>query len=362
MSDTIRLAIVGVGNCASALVQGIEYYKDKETDGLMLPDIGGYQPGDIEIAFGMDVSHDKVGYDISEAIFASSNNAEKYIDVPDLDAPVLRGPSMDGFLTLYKTTPGDEQLDFSDHKPVNFQEELEERDVDVVINYLPTGSRQATSYYATEAMSAGCGMFNSIPEFLASDEDWARRFEDANVPIIGDDIKSQVGATIVHRTLANLFESRGVTLENTSQLNVGGNTDFLNLTQADRLTSKLISKTEAVRSQSSAEEMQSDENIHVSPSGYVGYLGDQKVAHMHLKGAKFLGAPIEIDVKLQVEDSPNSAGVAIDGIRAVKLAMDRGESGPIVPAAQWLCKSPPEQVSDDVARENFISWIDFGGE
>lgn len=358
MSDKVRVAIVGVGNCASSLVQGIQYYSGEETDGLMVPDIGGYSPEDIEIAFGMDVSHDKVEKDVSDAIFAGSNNAEKYVDVPYLDAPVYRGPSMDGFLTLYQTEFGNEPLDFSDHKPIDFQQELEDRNVDVVVNYLPTGSRQATSYYATEALDAGCGFVNCIPEFLASDETWAQRFREAGVPIIGDDIKSQLGATVLHRTLTNLFESRGVTLENTSQLNIGGNTDFKNLTEAERLTSKLISKTESVRSQSTSDEMQSDENIHVSPSGYVGYLDDMKKAHIHMKGSKFMGAPIEIDLELKVQDSPNSGGIGIDAIRACKLAMDRGEAGPILPPSQWMMKSPPEQITDDEARVAFMNWID----
>lgn len=359
-NDNIRVAIIGVGNCSSSLVQGIEYYgnNEQETDGLMIPDIGGYRPGDIEIAFGVDVDETKVGKDVSEAIFSETNNATKYVDVPNLDAPVYRGPELDGFTALHNEQMGGTELEVSEGEHVGFWEKLKEYDVDVAINYLPTGSREATSWYMTECLDAGVGVMNAIPEFIASSENWTERFEEAGVPIVGDDIKSAVGASIVHRTLVDLFERRGVTTSATSQLNVGGNSDFLNLTQADRLKSKLISKTETVKSQSQTDELENDENIHVSPSGYVGFLEDTKWAHMYLRGEGFLGAPYEIDLKLSVEDSPNSGAVAIDGVRAAKLAMDRGESGPVIPASQWCCKTPPKECTDTQAHQNLMEWIE----
>ena len=363
MANSIKVAIIGVGNCASSLVQGIEKYREvgaeDEVPGIMHPVMGEYEIGDIEVVAAFDINETKVGLDLSEAILAEPNNTVKFADVPHTGITVQRGMTHDGIghyvSDMVKKAPGG-RADISGT--------LQEREVDVVINYLPVGSEEATRWYAEQVLAAKVGFINCIPVFIASGENdyWQKRFRDAGAPIIGDDIKSQVGATIVHRTLARLFMDRGVQLDNTYQLNFGGNTDFLNMLERDRLISKKISKTQSVRSQID-NEIQA-ENIHIGPSDHVPWLSDRKWAYIRLEGTSFGDVPLNIELKLEVWDSPNSAGVVIDAIRCAKIAKDRGIGGPILAPSAYFMKSPPVQYHDEVAREmveDFIAGRDGTG-
>lgn len=351
----IRTAIVGVGNCASSLVQGIQYYRDaKEGDlvpGLMHVRVGPYHIRDIDVVCAFDVDADKVGKDVAEAIFSGRNNTIKISDVPRLDAPVYRGPTLDGFGKYYHMVAREHPSE-----PVNVAEVLARHRVDVVINYLPVGSEKATLFYVEEALKAGCGFVNCIPVFVAKEEIWQGRFRRHGLPIVGDDIKSQVGATIVHRVLAKLFNDRGVILDRTAQLNIGGNMDFMNMLERERLESKKISKTDAVISQLNHNIDKDD--VHIGPSDYVAWLNDRKWAYIRLEGREFGDVPVSVEFKLEVWDSPNSAGIVIDAVRCCKLAMDRGLSGALIGPSAYFMKSPPVQYSDDVARqmvEDFIA-------
>ena len=363
MANSIKVAIIGVGNCASSLVQGIEKYREvgaeDEAPGIMHPVMGEYGIGDIEVVAAFDINESKVGLDLSEAILAEPNNTVKFADVPHTGVTVQRGMTHDGIghyvSDMVKKAPGG---------TADISGTLQEREVDVVINYLPVGSEEATRWYAEQVLAAKVGFINCIPVFIASGENdyWQRRFRDAGAPIIGDDIKSQVGATIVHRTLARLFMDRGVRLDDTYQLNFGGNTDFLNMLERDRLVSKKISKTQSVRSQID-NEIQAD-NIHIGPSDHVPWLTDRKWAYIRLEGTSFGDVPLNIELKLEVWDSPNSAGVVIDAIRCAKIARDRGIGGPILAPSAYFMKSPPVQYHDEVAREmveDFIAGRDGTG-
>jgi len=345
----IRVALAGVGNCASALIQGVEYYKDaKETDvvpGLMHVDFGGYHIRDIKFVAAFDVNRAKIGKDLSEAIFTEPNCCSKFANpVPKLGVKVLPGEALDGVAPHMK-----EPFKAYDDDPIDVAEALKEADADMLVNFLPVGSYEATRYYAQAALDAGCAFVNCIPEFIASDKEWAEKFEKAGLPIAGDDVKSQLGATILHRTLVKLFVERGVIVDETYQLNIGGNTDFQNMTFEDRLKTKRISKTEAVTSL-----VPYEVPTRIGPSDYVSFLGDKKICYIHIKGRKFGNQPVTVHAKLEVEDSPNSAGVVIDVIRAVKLALDRGISGPLVSISSYAFKHPPVQVEDYIAR----SWVE----
>jgi myo-inositol-1-phosphate synthase len=351
----VRVAIVGVGNCASSLVQGLEYYKDATDDarvpGLMHVRFGDYHVGDVEVVAAFDVDAKKVGVDVSEAIFASENNTIKFAEVPPLGVTVQRGPTLDGLGQYYR-----EIVDESDESTVDVVAALREARADVLVSYLPVGSEEADRFYAQCAIDARVAFVNALPVFIASDPAWAKKFTDAGVPIVGDDIKSQVGATITHRVLAKLFEDRGVELLHTYQLNVGGNMDFMNMLERKRLESKKISKTQSVTSQIPHEMAKAD--VHIGPSDHVPWLGDKKLAFVRLEGKTFGDVPLNLEYKLEVWDSPNSAGVIIDAVRAAKIAMDRGIGGPVISASSYLMKSPPEQFGDDVCRdlvEKFIA-------
>jgi len=344
----VKVAIVGVGNCASSLAQGIEYYRDaREGDnipGLMHVGIGPYHISDVKFVAAFDVDENKVGKDLSEAIWAEPNNTFKFTDVPHLGVEVLRGPSLDGLGKYYRET-----ITESAAPVVDVSETLVECGAEVLINYLPVGSEDATRFYISEALEAGCGVVNCIPVFIANEEMWQGKFRKAGLPIVGDDIKSQVGATIVHRVLAKLFNDRGVLLERTSQLNVGGNMDFKNMLERERLESKKISKTNAVVSQL-------DHNIdsgciHIGPSDYVSWLTDRKWAYIRCEGTSFGDVPLNMEFKLEVWDSPNSAGIVIDALRCCKLAVDRGLSGALMGPSAYFMKSPPVQFSDNHARD-----------
>jgi len=348
----IRVAIVGVGNCANSLVQGVSYYSANELrDGLITKDIGGYTAKDIEIVGAFDVTRRKVGKDLNEAIWEFPNNTIKFCLNPlsSIGAPVVRGPTLDG-LGKYLS----ESVIESDEEPVNLVDTLKKWRVDVLVNYLPVGSEEAARRYAQAALTAKVGFVNCMPTFIVSG-DWAKHFMLAGVPCIGDDVKSQVGATIVHRALAILMRERGVKLKRTSQLNVGGNADFLNMLERDRLKTKKISKTQAVTSVMGVTLFADD--VHIGPSDYVPWLTDRKVAHIRLEGEGFGGVPTTIELKLEVWDSPNSAGVVMDAIRCIALAQDRGENGPIMPACAYYMKSPPTQYDDSVAHYMLSDWI-----
>ena len=361
----INIAIIGVGNCASSLVQGLSHYRAESNDhlGLMHWDLGGYRPSDIQLVAAWDIDRRKVGQDVAQAIFAKPNCTQIFCrDVPDESVTVEMGRILDGY--------ADHMADYPDDRTFLLAEEaqpsrsdivnrLREAKVDVLLNYLPVGSQQATEFYAQCALEAGVAFVNNIPVFIASDPEWASRFESAGVPIIGDDIKAQLGATIVHRVLTDLFAKRGVKLDRTYQLNTGGNTDFLNMSNRTRLKSKKISKTEAV--QSVAETRLEDENIHIGPSDYVAWQNDNKVCFLRMEGQLFGGVPMNVELRLSVEDSPNSAGVAIDMIRCAKLALDRGIGGPVHPAAAYFCKHPPQQMTDDRAHEALEAFINGDG-
>ena len=352
---SIRVAIVGVGNCASSLVQGVEYYKDADPSsrvpGLMHVAFGDYHVRDVQFVAAFDVDAKKVGQDISDAIGASENNTIKICDVPPSGVVVQRGHTYDGLGKYYR-----EMVTESDDEPVDVVAALREAEVDVMVCYLPVGSEDAARFYAQCAIDAGVAFVNALPVFIAGTKAWADKFEAAGVPIIGDDIKSQIGATITHRVLAKLFEDRGVTVDRTYQLNVGGNMDFMNMLERERLESKKISKTQSVTSQ-----LRGDigkRNVHIGPSDYVAWLDDRKWAFVRLEGRNFGDIPLSLEYKLEVWDSPNSAGIIIDAIRAAKIAKDRGIGGPILSAASYFMKSPPVQYSDDDAKqavEDFIS-------
>ncbi|HEY0752338.1 MAG TPA: inositol-3-phosphate synthase [Ktedonobacteraceae bacterium] len=344
----VRVAIIGVGNCASSLVQGVEYYKNAQSDdfvpGLMHVNLGGYHISDIEFTAGFDINETKVGKDLSEAIFAAPNNTYRFSEVPFLNVPVYRGMTHDG-LGKYLS----QVITKSSRKTDDIVKILKDTGTDVVINYLPVGSEQATKWYVEQILQAGVGFVNCIPVFIAREQYWQDRFKEAGLPMIGDDIKSQVGATITHRILTRLFRERGVRLERTMQLNVGGNTDFYNMLERERLESKKISKTNAVTS-----ELDYDlgaENVHIGPSDYVEWLTDRKWAYIRLEGRTFGDVPLNMELKLEVWDSPNSAGVVIDAVRLVKLALDQGISGTLEGPSSYLMKSPPIQHHDDQARE-----------
>ncbi|MCH8826251.1 MAG: inositol-3-phosphate synthase [Chloroflexi bacterium] len=354
---SINVAIIGVGNCASSLIQGIHKYENVTNDsgdvpGLMHPVLGEYGIGDINVVAAFDVDATKVGKDLSEAIYAEPNNTKRFFDVPHTGVTVQRGMVHDG-IGKYMS----EVITKASGPTDDVASILRERKVDVVINYLPVGSEEATKWYVEQVLQAGCGFINCIPVFIASGEGnyWQRRFKDAGAPIIGDDIKSQVGATIVHRVLTRLFMDRGVRLDNSYQLNFGGNSDFLNMLERERLVSKKISKTQAVTSQ--LDHDLPAEDIHVGPSDYVPWLSDRKWAYIRLEGTTFGDVPLNVELKLEVWDSPNSAGVVIDAIRCIKIAKDRGIGGPILGPSSYFMKSPPVQYTDDEARqrvENFI--------
>src|SRR5580765_6706751 len=352
--SSVRVAIVGVGNCASSLVQGVEYYKDADPQsrvpGLMHVQFGDYHVRDVEFVAAFDVDAKKVGSDLSDAINASENNTIKICDVPPTGVTVQRGHTLDGLGKYYRET-----IVESDAEPVNIVQVLKDARVDVLVCYLPVGSEDAAKYYAQCAIDAKVGFVNALPVFIAGTPAWAKKFEDAGVPIVGDDIKSQVGATITHRVLAKLFEDRGVILDRTYQLNVGGNMDFKNMLERDRLESKKISKTQAVTS--NMENKLSARNVHIGPSDYVQWLDDRKWAYVRLEGRNFGDVPLNLEYKLEVWDSPNSAGIIIDAVRAAKIAKDRGVGGALLAASSYLMKSPPVQTPDDLGRANLEAFI-----
>ena len=347
-SKKVRVAIIGVGNCASSLVQGVQYYRNARPDdfvpGLMHVNLGGYHISDIEFSAAFDIDQNKVGKDISEAIFAAPNNTYKFSDVPSLGTRVSRGMTHDGLGKYLSRVITKSKASTDDIVKI-----LQDTGTDVVINYLPVGSETATKWYVEQILRAKVGFVNCIPVFIAREAYWQERFKEAGLPMIGDDIKSQVGATIVHRKLARLFRERGVRLERTMQLNVGGNTDFYNMLERERLESKKISKTNAVTSQLDYD--LGEGNVHIGPSDYVEWLSDRKWAYIRLEGRTFGDVPLNVELKLEVWDSPNSAGVVIDAVRMVKLALDRGISGTLEGPSAYLMKSPPVQHHDDLARE-----------
>jgi myo-inositol-1-phosphate synthase len=345
---TIRLAIAGVGNCSSSLVQGLQYYKDadptEEVPGLMHVVLGGYHVNDVEVVAAFDVDAAKVGIDVGKAIFAGQNNTIRFAAVGDLGVTVQRGPTLDGLGKYYRTV-----IEESPAEPVDVAQVLRDCNVDVLVSYLPVGSEQAQKHYAQACLDAKVAFVNAIPVFIASDPVWAARFTKAGVPIVGDDIKSQVGATIVHRILARLFEDRGMVLDRTYQLNVGGNMDFMNMLERERLESKKISKTQAVTSQ--LDHGIEADNVHIGPSDHVAWLQDRKWAYIRLEGRNFGDVPLNVELKLEVWDSPNSAGVIIDAVRCAKVAKDRGLGGPLLGPSAYFMKSPPVQYRDEDARQ-----------
>ena len=351
---SIRVAIVGVGNCASSLVQGVLYYRDASPDqavpGLMHVQFGDYHVRDVEFVAAFDVDAKKVGQDLAEAITASENNTIRICDVPPTGVVVQRGHTLDGLGKYYRETIAESEAD-----PVDVVSVLREAAVDVVVCYLPVGSEQAAKFYAQCAIDAGCAFVNALPVFIAGTPEWAQKFADAGLPIVGDDIKSQVGATITHRVLTKLFEDRGVEVQRTYQLNVGGNMDFMNMLERDRLESKKISKTQAVTSQ--IDRPMEGRNVHIGPSDYVAWLDDRKWAFVRIEGKAFGDVPLNLEYKLEVWDSPNSAGVIIDAVRAAKIGLDRGIGGPLLSASSYFMKSPPEQYSDDVCRQRVEDFI-----
>ena len=354
-SKKVRVAIIGVGNCASSLVQGVQYYRDAPDDaeipGLMHATVGGYHVRDIEFTAAFDVVKGKVGLDLSEAVWAHPNNTIKFADVPNLGVKVYRGMTHDGIgkyvSTVVEKAPGPTD---------DIIKILKETGTDVVVNFMPVGSEMATKWYVEQVLEAGCAFVNGIPVFIASSEYWGKRFADKGLPVIGDDIKSQVGATITHRVLTNLFKDRGIHLDRTYQLNFGGNMDFYNMLERERLESKKISKTNAVTSQLPYD--LGAENVHVGPSDYVPWLTDRKWCHIRMEGRAFGDVPLQLELKLEVWDSPNSAGVMIDAVRCAKLGLDRGLGGPLKAPASYFMKTPPQQFTDDEARqmtEDFIA-------
>lgn len=357
--EKIRIAIAGIGNCASSLIQGIHYYGGVDGDGavgLVHPEVAGYRPEDIEVVGAFDIDRRKVGKDLSEAIFAPPNCTTVFWQqVPWQGVEVKMGPVLDGYAPHMEEYPGDRAFRLAEAQPVDVTRELRKTGAEILVNYLPVGSQEAVEFYAESALAAGVAFVNCMPVFIASDPKWAERFAAAGLPVVGDDIKSQLGATVLHRVLTHLFEQRGVKLERTYQLNVGGNTDFLNMLERSRLTSKKISKTEAVQSQ--LEVPLSAEEIHVGPSDYVPWLDDNKVCFIRMEGRGFGEVPLTLEARLSVEDSPNSGGMAIDAIRAAKLALDRGIAGPLIGASAVTMKHPPVQFSDEEALELFETFI-----
>ncbi|UKJ76326.1 inositol-3-phosphate synthase [Azospirillum brasilense] len=350
----LRVAVAGVGNCASSFVQGVSYYADAQANepppGLMTLDLGGYRVSDIEMSAAFDVSAAKVGRDLSDAIFAPPNNTCRFSTPRASGVQVERGPTLDG---IGRYLAGD--IEESEEAPVAIADSLRRSGTDILVSYLPVGSQRATEFYAEQALEAGCAFVNCIPVFIASDPEWAKRFEQRGLPVIGDDIKSQMGATIIHRTLANLFRERGVRLDHTYQLNFGGNTDFKNMLERERLESKKISKTRAVTSQLDVP-LDADD-VHIGPSDHVPWLTDRKWAHIRLEGTAFGGVPLSVELKLEVWDSPNSAGIVIDAVRCAKLALDRKMAGPLIGPSSYFMKSPPEQFTDHEARERTLRFI-----
>jgi myo-inositol-1-phosphate synthase len=353
-SNKLRVGLVGVGNCASSFVQGLSHYEQASANepppGLMNVELGGYRLDDIEVAAAFDIHAGKVGRDVSEAIFVKPNNTMRFASPRSSGAVVSRGPTFDG---LGKYLAG--EIEESCEPPVDVAKTLRETGADVLVSYLPVGSQRATEHYAEQALEAGCAFVNCIPVFIASNPEWAQRFADRALPVVGDDVKSQVGATIVHRVLANLMRERGVRLDRTYQLNFGGNADFRNMLERERLDSKKLSKTRAVTSQFDAP--LDPDDVHVGPSDFVPWLTDRKFAHIRLEGTTFGDAPISIELKLEVWDSPNSAGVVIDAVRCAKLARDRGIGGALIGPSSYFMKSPPEQFDDGEARARTLSFI-----
>lgn len=354
-TQPIRVAIAGLGNCATSLVEGVTYYADASPEdtipGLMHVNFGDYHVSDLEFVAAFDVDDAKVGLDIAEAMRAGQNNTIKICDVENTGVKVQRGPTLDGLGRYYRET-----ITESAAEPVDVAQALRDAKADVLVCYLPVGSQEATEYYAQAALDAGVAFVNALPVFIAGTKEWDDKFRAAGVPIVGDDIKSQIGATITHRVMARLFEDRGVVLDRTYQLNVGGNMDFKNMLERDRLESKKISKTQAVTSNTSAE--LTDKDVHIGPSDYVQWLDDRKWAYVRLEGRNFGDAPVSLEYKLEVWDSPNSAGVIIDAIRAAKIGLDRGVGGALISASSFFMKSPPEQQNDELARqavEDFIA-------
>ncbi|QCK86176.1 inositol-3-phosphate synthase [Phreatobacter aquaticus] len=352
--SVIRVAIVGLGNCASAFVQGLSFYRDaKPTEsipGLMNVEVGPYHIRDVEVVAAFDIDARKVGQDIAQGILAKPNNTIQFARVADTGVIVQRGPTLDG---IGKHLVG--VVEESKAPPVDVAAALKASGAQILISYLPVGSQKASEFYAEQALASGCGFINCVPVFIASDPVWAKRFADKGLPIVGDDIKSQVGATIVHRVLARLYEERGVKIERTYQLNFGGNTDFLNMLERERLASKKVSKTRAVNSQ--IDVPLDPANIHIGPSDFVPFLDDRKMAYIRLEGTGFGGAPLNMELKLEVWDSPNSAGVVIDAVRCAKIAMDRGIGGPVIGPSSYFMKSPPQQFTDKEARQRTNSFI-----
>ena len=353
-TKSIRVAIAGLGNCASSLIQGVEYYRNvspgTKVPGLMHVEFGDYHVGDIDFVAAFDVDGKKVGVDIAEAITASENNTIKLSDVEPTGIEVLRGPTLDGLGQYYR-----DAIVESDRDPVDVVKALKDAEADVLVCYLPVGSQEAVEYYAQAAIDAKVAFVNALPVFIAGTKEWDEKFRAAGVPIVGDDIKSQIGATITHRVMAKLFEDRGVVLDRTYQLNVGGNMDFKNMLERQRLESKKISKTQAVTSNTSAQ--LSDRDVHIGPSDYVEWLDDRKWAFVRLEGRNFGDAPVSLEYKLEVWDSPNSAGVIIDAVRAAKIGLDRGIGGALISASSYFMKSPPEQKDDDAAHEAVEAFI-----
>ena len=345
----INVAIAGVGNCASSLIQGVNYYREAKADevvpGLMHVELGGYHVSDLSFVAAFDVDDLKVGTDLGKAIWASQNNTIKFAEVGDLGISVQRGPTLDGLSSYYR-----EMIEESPAEAVDVAQVLRDTKADVLVSYLPVGSELAQRHYAQACIDAGVAFVNAIPVFIASDPEWAKKFRDANVPIVGDDIKSQVGATIVHRVLARLFEDRGLSLDRTYQLNVGGNMDFKNMLDRDRLESKKISKTQAVTSQVENFQLAPDD-VHIGPSDHVPWLNDRKWAFIRLEGRNFGDVPLNLELKLEVWDSPNSGGVIIDAVRCAKVALDRGIGGPLLGPSAYFMKSPPVQYHDDIAHK-----------
>ncbi|MFM8999797.1 MAG: inositol-3-phosphate synthase [Actinomycetota bacterium] len=350
----VRIAIVGAGNCASSLVQGLEYYRDASPEdtvpGLMHVDLGGYHIRDVEVVAAFDVDAKKVGRDLSEALVSEPNNTIRFAEIPHLGVQVSRGRTLDGLGTYYRQV-----IVESDAPEVDVVRTLKESGADVLVCYLPVGSEEAAKFYAQCAIDAGVAFVNCLPVFIASDVVWAKKFSEAGVPIVGDDIKSQVGATIVHRVLTKLFEDRGVHLDRTYQLNFGGNMDFMNMLERERLASKKVSKTQSVQSQ--MRKALPKQDIHIGPSDHVPWLEDRKWAQIRLEGTSFGDVPLTIELKLEVWDSPNSAGIVIDALRCAKLALDRGVGGPLIGPSAYFMKSPPVQFSDEAAREMVEEFI-----
>ena len=359
MSNEVRVAIAGLGNCANSLIQGVEFYRDADPSlkvpGLMHVDLGGYHVGDVEFVAAFDVDATKVGQDVSKAMWSGMNNTIEFAQVPELGIEVQRGPTLDGLGKYYV-----DEVEESAADPVDVVKALRDAKADVLVSYLPVGSETATKFYAQCAIDAGIGFVNAIPVFIASDPLWASKFVEANLPIVGDDIKSQVGATIVHRQLARLFEDRGVSIDQTYQMNFGGNMDFKNMLERERLQSKKVSKTQSVTSQ--IDRKINSESVHIGPSDHVPWLSDRKWAYIRLEGTSFGDVPLNVELKLEVWDSPNSAGVIIDAVRAAKIALDRGIGGPLLAPSSYFMKSPPVQYQDSVAHDNVEAFIDGSGD